>query len=68
MSPPTFDTALLREYASDKSIQRGREYFQEGAVGALVLRGYQLQADVMGSQPRPYRVEIQFNACLLYTS
>ena len=59
---PTFDTTLLHEYASNKSIQRGREYFQEGAVGALVLRGYQLQADVAGSQPRPYRVEIQFNA------
>ncbi|CDH46272.1 SWIM zinc finger family protein [Candidatus Contendibacter odensensis] len=62
MSSPTFDTTLLHEYASNQSIQRGREYFQEGAVGALVLRGHQLQADVAGSQPRPYRVEIEFNA------
>ncbi len=62
MSSPTFDIALLPEYASDKSIQRGREYFREGAVGGLVLRGNQLQANVAGGQPRPYRVEIEFDA------
>lgn len=61
MSLPRFDNALLPEYASAKSIQRGRDYFREGMVGALILRGNQLQADVAGSQSRPYRVEIQFN-------
>ncbi len=62
MPTPVFDTAQLRDHATDRSIERGREYFQEGAVGPLVWRGDELEADVQGSAPRPYRVWIEFDA------
>lgn len=60
MSAPLFDVARLRTYATAQSIQRGRDYFQEGAVEALVRRGDELEADVQGSALRPYRVRIVF--------
>ena len=60
MPAPTFDTAQLRNHATDRSIERGREYVQEGVVGPLTRRGDELEADVQGSAPRPYRVWIQF--------
>lgn len=59
---PAFDTTLLPDYATAASIQRGREYLQEGAVGALIRRGDELEADVEGSASRPYRVWIEFDA------
>ncbi|MBS1248201.1 MAG: hypothetical protein H6R48_990 [Proteobacteria bacterium] len=62
MPIPAFDTARLHEYATSASIQRGREYLGEGAVGDLVLRGDELEADVQGNAPRPYRVWIEFDA------
>ena len=60
MPAPSFDTAQLRNHATDRSIERGREYVQEGVVGPLTRRGDELEADVQGSAPRPYRVWIQF--------
>lgn len=60
MPTPTFDTAQLCNHATDRSIERGREYVQEGVVGPLTRRGDELEADVQGSMPRPYRVWIQF--------
>ena len=62
MTLPAFDTTQLPDYATAASIQRGREYLQEGAVGTLVLRGDELEADVQGSALRPYRVWIEFDA------
>jgi len=60
MSAPVFDTAQLHDYATAQSIQRGRDYFREGAVEMLVRRGNELEADVQGSMLRPYRVWIEF--------
>ena len=60
MFAPLFDTARLGDYATRQSIQRGRDYFQEGAVETLVRRGNELEADVQGSALRPYRVWIAF--------
>ncbi|MDG4555581.1 MAG: SWIM zinc finger family protein [Candidatus Competibacter sp.] len=60
MPTPPFDTAQLHSRATDRSIERGREYVQEGVVGPLTRRGDELEADVQGSAPRPYRVWIQF--------
>ena len=62
MTLPAFDPSRLHEYATSASIQRGREYLREGAVGDLVLRGDELEADVQGNAPRPYRVWIEFDA------
>jgi uncharacterized Zn finger protein len=60
MPAPTFDSAQLRDHATDRSIERGRAYVQEGMVGPLTRRGDELEADVQGSALRPYRVWIQF--------
>lgn len=62
MPAPAFDPAALSDYATDRSIRRGEEYFRSGAVETLVLRGDELEADVQGNAPRPYRVWIQFDA------
>ena len=62
MPAPAFDPAALSDYATDRSIRRGEEYFRSGAVETLVLRGDELEADVQGTAPRPYRVWIQLDA------
>lgn len=62
MPSPAFDPAALPQYATDRSIHRGEEYFRSGAVETLVLRGDELEADVQGNAPRPYRVWIEFGA------
>ena len=59
MPAPTFDSVQLRDHATDRSIERGRAYVQEGMVGPLTRRGDELEADVQGSALRPYRVWIQ---------
>lgn len=48
--------ALLSQNATHQSIQRGQSYFRDGAVGQLVRRGDELEADVEGAEPDPYRV------------
>jgi len=62
MPTPAFDPARLSEYATHRSIERGKDYFRSGAVETLVLRGDELEADVQGTAPRPYRVWIEFDA------
>ena len=62
MPAPAFDPAALSDYATDRSIRRGQDYFRSGAVETLVLRGDELEADVQGTAPRPYRVWIEFDA------
>ena len=48
--------ATIRQYASQESFQRGREYYEEGAVFSATQRGNQLLAAVQGSEYLPYRV------------
>ena len=62
MPAPAFDPAALSDYATDRSIRRGEDYFRSGAVETLVLRGDELEADVQGTAPQPYRVWIEFDA------
>jgi len=54
--------AQIREHASDQSFKRGQEYFRSKAVLSLVRRGSALEAEVEGSEPRPYRVRVAFAA------
>ncbi len=53
-------SVLLSQNATRQSIQRGQSYFRDGAVGRLVQRGDELEADVEGTQPDPYRVWVRF--------
>ncbi len=51
--------SVIRQNASEKSFERGREYARSQAVRDLVLRDQTLQALVAGSNY--YRVSIGFN-------
>jgi len=50
--------AVIRQHTSPESFERGRDYFEQGAVLRVVRRGSELLADVEGSQYTPYRVRI----------
>ena len=61
VSVPTYTEADVRQHASADSFERGREYCRSGAVASLVQRGTTLQADVLGSDVEPYRVQVTFD-------
>jgi uncharacterized Zn finger protein len=54
--------AQIRQYAAEESFQRGRDYYQQGAVLSLVRRDTILQAEVEGSMTRPYQVRCAFDS------
>ena len=58
---PKLSEGMVRLQATAESFERGQDYHQGGAVGALVQRGDTIQADVEGSQFEPYRVQITFD-------
>lgn len=60
MPIPTIAEDAIHSNASPQSIARGETYYQNGAVGALTLRGSTLQAEVKGNEPAPYRVRLSF--------
>jgi uncharacterized Zn finger protein len=62
MSLPDLTETTIQQRASEESYQRGREYFQQGAVTSLILRGVALQAEVEGSEALPYIVRCVFDA------
>ncbi len=59
MSVPEINESIIRQNASDKSFERGKEYARSQAVRDLVLRDQTLQASVAGSTY--YRVSIGFS-------
>lgn len=59
MSAIKISESVIRQNASDKSFQRGKEYARSQAVRDLVLRDQTLQATVAGSTY--YRVSIGFS-------
>jgi uncharacterized Zn finger protein len=59
---PTLSEATIRQHADAETFRRGQQYYQDGAVLDLTLRGMVLQAEVEGSQYEPYRVRVAFDA------
>ena len=59
---PAFGEATIRQHAGEESFSRGEQYFRQGAVSGLILRGALLQAQVEGSGYEPYRVRVTFDA------
>ncbi len=59
---PDLTETTIRQYASAESFQRGRDYYEQGAVLSLVQRGMVLQAEVEGSEPLPYIVSCTIDA------
>ncbi len=62
MSIPQISEFTIRRHANAKSFQRGEAYYQAGAVNAIIQRGGLLQADVVGSEARPYHVSLNFDS------
>ena len=61
MTLPKLTETAIRQYASAESFQRGRDYYQQGAVLSLVQRGTVLQAEVEGGAALPYIVHCTFD-------
>ena len=62
MPLPNLTETTIRQHASAESFERGRNYYQQGAVLSLVQRGMVLQAEVEGSKSFPYTVSCTFDA------
>ncbi|MEH1853062.1 MAG: SWIM zinc finger family protein [Nostoc sp.] len=62
MSIPQISEFTIRRHANAKSFQRGEAYYEAGAVNAVIQRGHLLQADVTGTQARPYHVNLSFDS------
>jgi uncharacterized Zn finger protein len=58
---PELSEALIQRYSSPESFRRGQEYYRQGAVASLILRGRELRAEVAGSQFAPYGVRVDFD-------
>jgi uncharacterized Zn finger protein len=58
---PELSEALIQRYSSPESFRRGQEYYRQGAVASLILRGQELRAEVAGSQFAPYGVRVVFD-------
>jgi uncharacterized Zn finger protein len=52
------DQTTIRAHASSETLQRGREYYNEGAVSGLTRRGNVVTAEVEGSDVEPYLVTV----------
>lgn len=61
MKSPELSEALIREHSSRSSFERGEDYYRWGQVARLERRGDALQAEVEGSEDRPYRVRVVFD-------
>ncbi|MEH1948796.1 MAG: SWIM zinc finger family protein [Nostoc sp.] len=62
MSIPQISEFTIRRHANAKSFQRGEAYYEAGAVNAVTQRGHLLQADVTGTEARPYHVNLNFDS------
>ncbi|MDZ8188818.1 MAG: SWIM zinc finger domain-containing protein [Nostoc sp. ChiSLP02] len=62
MSIPQISEFTIRRHANAKSFQRGEAYYEAGAVNAIIKRGDLLEADVIGSEARPYHVSLNFDS------
>ncbi|MEH1839986.1 MAG: SWIM zinc finger domain-containing protein [Nostoc sp.] len=62
MSIPQISEFTIRRHANAKSFQRGEAYYEAGAVNTVTQRGDLLEADVVGSEAKPYHVNLSFDS------
>lgn len=61
MSASLFVTeGLILSKVTEKSFERGRDYYESGMVESVVRRGSRLFAEVLGSEEDPYHVGVAF--------
>ena len=51
---------LILAKVTEKSFERGKEYYYSGMVDSVVRRGNRLFAEVLGSEENPYHIGIAF--------
>ncbi len=54
--------AYIRELCTEQSFERGRDYFEAGAIVRPVIMGHTLMAECEGSDYQPYRVTVNLGA------
>jgi uncharacterized Zn finger protein len=62
MNITNFSETDLRYHTTDKSFQRGEDYYRSGAVTDLCQRGNCLCGQVEGNEAAPYQITIEFDA------
>lgn len=61
MSEALFVTeGLILSKVTEKSFERGQDYYESGMVESVVRRGSRLFAEVLGSEEDPYHVGVAF--------
>jgi uncharacterized Zn finger protein len=58
---PSLTEADIRELAADRSFERGKSYYNGGAITDAVLQGDELIAECEGSDYEPYQVSVTFD-------
>lgn len=59
---PRLTESDISRWTGGRSFERGRTYFREGAIYNPLCQVSTLKAQCMGSQPEPYRVEIELGS------
>jgi uncharacterized Zn finger protein len=65
---PHLDEKLLHQYSTQKSFDRGEDYYQAGTVIDICQRGNCIHAQVDGSEYQPYYVSLEFDSKLGITT
>ena len=55
---PKLTEAQVRAMANDKSFERGKSYYQGGAIVEPLLQGSELRAECEGSEYEPYQISV----------
>lgn len=55
---PNLTQTDVQNWTDERFVERGRRYFAEGRIRHPRRQGQRLQAECLGSQPTPYRVEV----------
>ena len=59
---PKLTEAQVRALANNKSFERGKGYYQDGALVEPLRQGSELRAECEGSEYEPYQISVTLNA------
>jgi hypothetical protein len=59
---PKLTEAEVRVLANAKSFERGKSYYQDGAIVEPVQQGWELRAECEGTEDEPYQIQTTLNA------
>lgn len=59
---PRLTEAQVRALANEKSFERGRSYYQGGAIVEPLRQGLELRAECEGSEYEPYQISVRLGA------